>query len=55
MMKKKVERKKMMRMKVELGMKRMMKKDGWRRKKRKQQLVDRMAFFLRIGMELGGG
>jgi hypothetical protein len=41
--------------KVELVMKRMMKRDGQRRKKRKQQLVDRMAFFLRIGMELGGG
>jgi hypothetical protein len=45
----------MMRMMVELGMKRMMKMDGRRRRKRKQRLVDRMAFFLRIGMELGGG
>jgi hypothetical protein len=44
-----------MRMMVELVMKRMMKMVQRRRKKKKQQLVDRMAFFLRIGMELGGG
>lgn len=52
---KKVERKKMMKMMVELGMRMKMKMDGRRRRRRKQQLVDRMAFFLRIGMELGGG
>lgn len=51
---KKVEMMKMTRMKVELVMKRMMKMVWRRRKRRKQQLVDRMAFFLRIEMELGG-
>jgi hypothetical protein len=49
------EPKKKMMMKVELVMRRMMKKDGRRKKRRKQRLVDRTAFFLRIGMELGGG
>jgi len=54
-MKMMVEMKKKMMKKVELGKKRMMQM-VWRRKRRRtQRLVDRMAFFLRIGMELEGG
>jgi len=54
-MKMKVGTRRKMRRKVELGKKRMMKMVWRRKRRRKQRLVDRMASFWRIGMELEGG
>ena len=54
-MRMKVEMKMKMMRKVGLVKKRMMKMVWRRKRRRKQRLVDRMAFFLRIGMELEGG
>ena len=54
-MKMKVGTRRKMRRKVELGKKGMMKMVWRRKRRRKQRLVDRMAFFLKIGMELEGG
>jgi len=54
-MKMKVEMKMRTMKKVELGKTRMMKMVWRRKRRRKQRLVDLMAFFLRIGMELEGG
>ena len=54
-MKMKVGTRRKMRRKAELGKKRMMKMVWRRKRRRKQRLVDRMASFWRIGMELEGG